>query len=135
MRASRVGTAEQSNTSILYDDRVILKLFRRVETGENPDVEIGRFLARRDFPHVPRLYGTVALRRPAGEAVVAMAQALVPNAEDAWAYATRSAAAAVAGEAVAPRPATRSAQTSRGHIGSGYPRDRDPSAACAPPLG
>ncbi len=102
-RGSRVGTAEQSNTSILYDGGVILKLFRRVEVGLNPDVEIGRFLARRDFPHVPRLYGTLALAEadgdPLGGAVIAMAQALVPEAEDAWAYAVRAAAAAVGGAA------------------------------------
>jgi trehalose synthase-fused probable maltokinase len=96
---SRLGTAEQSNTSIVYGDRVILKLFRRVEPGANPDVEIGRFLARRAFPHVPRLYGTLGLRHPGGEAMIAMAQALVPGAEDAWAYATRAAGAAVRGEA------------------------------------
>ena len=41
---SRVGSAEQSNTSILYGDKLILKLFRRLQAGENPDVEIGRFL-------------------------------------------------------------------------------------------
>jgi trehalose synthase-fused probable maltokinase len=107
---SRVGTAEQSNTSIVYGDRVIVKLFRRVEPGENPDVEIGRFLARRDFPHVPRLYGTLGLRRTGGEAVIAMAQALVPGAEDAWAYATRAAGAAVRGET---GPETYAAEATR----------------------
>jgi maltose alpha-D-glucosyltransferase/alpha-amylase len=95
--ASRVGTAEQSNTSILYDGGVILKLFRRVEPGLNPDVEIGRFLARRGFAHVPRLYGTLALDGAGGGAVIAMAQALVPDAEDAWAYAVRAAGRAVRG--------------------------------------
>lgn len=101
-RSSRVGTAEQSNTSIVYDDAgVILKLFRRVAVGENPDVEVGHFLARRDFPHVPRLYGTLTLRRAGGEAVIGMAQALVPGAEDAWAHAVRAARAAVQGSAPA----------------------------------
>ena len=38
---SRVGSAEQSNTSIIYGDALILKLFRRLQPGENPDVEIG----------------------------------------------------------------------------------------------
>jgi hypothetical protein len=40
--AIRVGSAEQSNTSILYNQTAILKLFRRVRPGENPEVEIGR---------------------------------------------------------------------------------------------
>ncbi len=99
--SSRVSTAEQSNTSIIYEGAasgaVMLKLFRRVEVGENPDVEIGRFLTARGFPHAPRLYGTVELRRPGGVATVAMAQALVPGAEDAWAVATRAAAGALGG--------------------------------------
>jgi maltose alpha-D-glucosyltransferase/alpha-amylase len=98
--ASRVSSAEQSNTSLVYADAgVMLKLFRRVEAGENPDVEIGRFLARRGFAHTPRLLGTLTLRRPAGDAVVGMAQQLVPVAEDAWAHAVRAAAAFLAGDA------------------------------------
>ncbi|GJG85137.1 aminoglycoside phosphotransferase [Gemmatimonadetes bacterium T265] len=99
VRTSRVGTVEQSNTSIVYDGAIILKLFRRVEVGENPDVEIGRFLTERGFAHVPRLYGTVTLRRAGGEATIAMAQALVPGAEDAWAYAVRAAGDALGGRA------------------------------------
>ncbi len=52
--ASRVGSAEQSNTSIVYGDQLILKLFRRLQPGENPDVEIGRFLTEvARFPHIP----------------------------------------------------------------------------------
>jgi maltose alpha-D-glucosyltransferase/alpha-amylase len=98
--ASRVSSAEQSNTSLVYPEAgVMLKLFRRVEAGENPDVEVGRFLARRDFPHTPRLLGTLTLRRPGGDAVVGMAQRLVPGAEDAWAHAVRAAAAFLAGDA------------------------------------
>ena len=41
---SRIGSAEQSNTSVIYGDALILKLFRRLQAGENPDVEIGKFL-------------------------------------------------------------------------------------------
>ena len=43
---------EQSNTSIVYDERLILKLFRRVHDEPNPDVEITRILGDRGFPHV-----------------------------------------------------------------------------------
>jgi maltokinase len=45
-------TAEQSNTSLVYDDRIILKLFRRLLEGRNPDVEVTEALARTGFPHV-----------------------------------------------------------------------------------
>jgi maltokinase len=44
--------AEQSNTSLVYDDRLILKLFRRLSPGPNPDVEISEALARTGFSHI-----------------------------------------------------------------------------------
>ncbi len=48
---ARTGSAEQSNTSILYGTKLILKLFRRLQPGENPDTEIGRFLT--EVAHFP----------------------------------------------------------------------------------
>jgi maltose alpha-D-glucosyltransferase/alpha-amylase len=65
-----------------------LKLFRRLESGVNPDLDIGRFLAEREFPHVPLLMGALEFRRD-GEAVVSVGllSAYVPNARDAWAHA------------------------------------------------
>jgi maltokinase len=48
----RVMGVEQSNTSLVYDDRLILKIFRRVQPGRNPDVEITTALAREGFTHV-----------------------------------------------------------------------------------
>ena len=51
-------SAEQSNTSIVYGDSLILKLFRRLEAGINPDLEISRFLTERhQFAHMPKLAG------------------------------------------------------------------------------
>jgi maltose alpha-D-glucosyltransferase / alpha-amylase len=50
---ARTGSAEQSNTSILYNSKLILKLFRRLQPGENPDTEIGRFLT--EVAHFPRI--------------------------------------------------------------------------------
>jgi maltokinase len=57
---------EQSNTSVVYDERLILKLFRRVHAEPNPDVEVSRALGSIDFPHVvPQLaemrYGDIDL--------------------------------------------------------------------------
>ena len=44
--------AEQSNSSIVFGDKLILKLFRRTESGINPDLEIGQFLTERvGFAH------------------------------------------------------------------------------------
>ena len=57
---SRAMRAEQSNTSIVFGEAAILKLFRRLEPGMNPDVEIGHFLTTRArFPNTPPLYGVI----------------------------------------------------------------------------
>ncbi len=84
--ASRVGSAEQSNTSILYGKRLILKLFRRIEPGENPDVEIGRFLTEvAHFPRIAPFYGDITTRLTAdGKTTTAMLQGLVANQGDGW---------------------------------------------------
>ena len=80
--------AEQSNSSIIFGDRLILKLFRRLEEGVNPDLDIGRFLAARRFPHVPALAGALEYRRPDGARMtVGLLSAYVANSQDAWDYA------------------------------------------------
>jgi len=85
---SRVGLAEQSNTSILYGDKFILKLFRRLQPGENPDVEIGRFLTEvAHFPHIAPFMGEITMTAAAGEATTtAMLQGLVANQGDGWSW-------------------------------------------------
>jgi maltose alpha-D-glucosyltransferase/alpha-amylase len=81
---SRLGSAEQSNTSILYDETAILKLFRRLPAGENPDVEIARFLTEvAHFPHIPAYLGD--LHRADGT-TIAFLQAFAPNQGDGWAW-------------------------------------------------
>jgi maltose alpha-D-glucosyltransferase / alpha-amylase len=79
---------EQSNTSVIYGDRMILKLFRRVTEGLNPDLEIGRFLTETaGFAHTPPLLGAFELRRGRGEpATLGILQGLVANEGDAWSY-------------------------------------------------
>ncbi|MEA2587420.1 MAG: maltose alpha-D-glucosyltransferase / alpha-amylase, partial [Actinomycetota bacterium] len=80
--------AEQSNTSVIFGDRLFFKLFRRPEEGINPDLEIGRFLTERvGFPHVPQVAGALEYRRGKGEPMtLGIAQQLVPNSGDAWHY-------------------------------------------------
>jgi maltose alpha-D-glucosyltransferase / alpha-amylase len=83
---SRVGSAEQSNTSILYGDQFILKLFRRLQPGENPDVEVGRFLTEvARFPNVAPFLGEISITAKDGEkTTTAMLQGMVSNQGDGW---------------------------------------------------
>jgi maltose alpha-D-glucosyltransferase / alpha-amylase len=84
----RRSTAEQSNTSIVYGDRLILKLFRRLEPGLNPDAEIGRHLTEKTtFDRIPPFTGSIELEPAADDAeatVLTMLQALVANEGDGW---------------------------------------------------
>ncbi len=82
-----LGKAEQSNSALLFGDKFILKLFRRFELGPNPDIEIGRFLAKKGFPHVPPLSGGIEFRREDGQQVsLSIMHGLVANSQDAWEY-------------------------------------------------
>jgi maltose alpha-D-glucosyltransferase/alpha-amylase len=79
---------EQSNTSIAFDKRLILKLFRRMTEGINPDLEITRFLTERtSFRHIARVAGAIEYGREQSEPlIVAILQEFVPNRGDAWQY-------------------------------------------------
>ncbi|HEY4378804.1 MAG TPA: maltose alpha-D-glucosyltransferase [Acidobacteriaceae bacterium] len=90
---ARTGSAEQSNTSILYDQKLILKLFRRLQPGENPDTEIGRFLTEvAHFPRIAPFLGDIRGSRegnrtpPAEQTTLAMLQGLVENEGDGWQF-------------------------------------------------
>jgi trehalose synthase-fused probable maltokinase len=77
---------EQSNTSVVYDRRVILKLVRRLESGRSAELELSDFLTRQAaFPGAPRLLGAVAYEANGAEPVtVAVLHEFVPNQGDAW---------------------------------------------------
>jgi maltose alpha-D-glucosyltransferase/alpha-amylase len=83
-----VGRAEQSNSSTIFGDRFIMKLFRKLEPGVNPDVEIGAFLTETvKFPHTPATAGALEYRPTEGEPMtLAILQQFVPNEGDAWGY-------------------------------------------------
>ena len=75
---------EQSNSSVLFGDELLIKVLRRLEPGVSPDVELGRVLT--GFPHVPDVLGTLDLIPDAGgePRTVAMVQPFVANEGDAW---------------------------------------------------
>ena len=66
--ALRRSSAEQSNTSLIYGDKLILKLFRRQQQGPNPDCEIGRYLTERvPFDGIPPFAGVIEYAPSEGE--------------------------------------------------------------------
>ncbi len=75
---------DQSNTSVVFDETVILKLFRRVEPGLNPEYEIGLRLTDNGFDHVAAVAGAVEYRAEDGGRTVAIVQEYVSNEGDAW---------------------------------------------------
>ncbi|HYO49766.1 MAG TPA: putative maltokinase [Chloroflexia bacterium] len=83
----RIMRAEQSNTSVMYGHTFILKLFRRLEEGTSPDLEIGRFLTEKGYSHTPPLAGAVEYYPHSGEPLtLAILQGFVPNQGDVWQY-------------------------------------------------
>src|SRR5207247_8039269 len=83
---SQVLGGEQSNSSMLFDNKFFLKLYRKLEDGVNPDVEINRFLTEQtDFPNVPAFVGAIEYRRAKAEpTVVCMLQNAAANEGDVW---------------------------------------------------
>jgi maltose alpha-D-glucosyltransferase/alpha-amylase len=78
---------EQTNTSVVYGDRMILKLYRKLEAGLNPDYEIGRMLTEEDFPHTPRVTGAIEYYRQREEPItVAIVHEFIHKEGDAWQY-------------------------------------------------
>ena len=84
-RALRV---EQSNSSVVYGDRLMLKLFRRLEEGVNPELELGAFLTdTARFPYIAPVGGSIDYRRKEGTSfTLAVLQSFVRNEGDAWGY-------------------------------------------------
>jgi maltose alpha-D-glucosyltransferase/alpha-amylase len=83
----RLGV-EQSNSSLLVDDRMIVKVYRKLHPGVHPEIEIGRFLTDvAGFANAPRLLGSVELLGGDGTVTaVALVQQFVRNQGDGWSY-------------------------------------------------
>jgi maltokinase len=75
---------EQSNTSIVFDDELILKIFRRLEPGINPELEMLRFLTEHGFANIPPLAGWYAYSGGPLAATLGILQQFVANGRDGW---------------------------------------------------
>ncbi len=79
---------EQNNSSVIFEDKLILKLFRRLEPGLNPELEVGRFLNSHSFPHCQTVVGGLEYVSSAGsQFTLAVLHAYIPSATNAWDFA------------------------------------------------
>ncbi len=75
---------EQSNTSIVFGDELIMKAIRRIEPGVNPELELLRFLSARGFPHIATLYGWYEVDGRHVSATLGILQEFLAGARDGW---------------------------------------------------
>ena len=85
--SSKFMGVEQSNTSIIYNNTLVLKIFRRIYISMNPDYEISRFLTERmNFKSSPEYKGSISVILTEGNITLGLMQELVPNQGDAWKF-------------------------------------------------
>ena len=84
LQEARLVGAEQSNTSLVFDDELILKVFRRLEPGINPELEMLRFLTEHGFEHIAALGGWYAYSGGPLSATLGILQEFVSEGEDGW---------------------------------------------------
>src|SRR3954470_15297120 len=75
---------EQSNSSIVFGDELIMKAFRKVEPGVNPELELLRFLSARRFPHIASLAGWYEVEGRHISATLGILQEFLAGARDGW---------------------------------------------------
>ena len=123
---SRGAGVEQSNTSIIFDERLVLKVFRRLEPGINPELEMLRFLAAHGFQNIAALEGWFDYSGELMEATLGVMQRFIVDAVDGWApdarrpddrrdpllRPARGPRRARPGGCTSPSPATRTTPTS-----------------------
>ena len=86
--SSRFMGLEQSNTSIVYNEKYVLKFFRRIYADRNPDYEMSRFLSeKKDFKNTPAYLGSVQIKDQDNTSItIGLMQEMVENDGDAWDY-------------------------------------------------
>jgi maltose alpha-D-glucosyltransferase/alpha-amylase len=81
---ARAMGVEQSNSSVIVDEVFVIKWYRRLQGGMNPDIEIGRHLARMSYRNTPLLLGTLEAVMDDGRYALAVVQSFVWNQGDGW---------------------------------------------------
>ncbi len=86
--SSRFMGLEQSNTSLIYNDKYVLKFFRRIYADKNPDFEMSQFLSeKKGFKNTPAYLGSINIVDSDNDYItIALLQEMVPNEGDAWEY-------------------------------------------------
>lgn len=87
VETARPLSAEQSNSSAILNDRLFIKLYRRIGLGINPETELLDYLTRAGFRFVPRLYGTISFKRMNQQSALGILQEALPFETDGWNYA------------------------------------------------
>ncbi|HEY8953623.1 MAG TPA: putative maltokinase, partial [Candidatus Dormibacteraeota bacterium] len=98
-----LSVTEQTNNSVVFGERLILKISRRLEQGVNPELEVGRFLTEKTkFGQIAPIAGSLEFRRDQAEPMtLAILQGYVPNQGDAWQYTLTTLARFLTGAEVA----------------------------------
>ena len=80
----RMMGVEQSNSSIVFDDELVIKVFRKLEPGVNPELEMLRFLTEHEFPNIAPLHGWYEYEGHALSTTLGVAQTFLPDAHGGW---------------------------------------------------